>query len=61
MQTMADYVKGKASGFKIESEEEFYAFIKELKETHKINEAEHDALENFVCGIFDNMDLESGN
>ena len=53
MRTMASTIKGKSEGFEINSKEEFYAFIKELKNNHKINDAEHDALENYVCGIMD--------
>ena len=59
MNIMAASIKGKPEGFEINSEEEFYAFIKKLKNNYKINEVEYNALENFVCGIFDNIDLHN--
>lgn len=37
----------------INTEEEFYAFTKKLFTENKITKEEYNAMDNYVCGIFD--------
>ena len=40
----------------INTEEEFYVFTNKLFTENKITKEEYDAIDNYVCGIFDALD-----